>query len=104
MLPTYIKIAEIVQTLAAVALMSMFGQWIVGLLAGERRQTNLFYQILEIIGRPFVRVAAWITPKVVLARHHALVAFCLLLVVYLVATLARIQMCVQIGVKACIAS
>ncbi len=103
-MPTAIKIAEIVQTIAAIALMAMVGQWIVGLLAGERRQTNFFYQILEIVGRPFVRLAAFITPKMVPARHHAFVAFCLLATIYVVATVLRIQMCVQIGVKACLPS
>ena len=76
--------------------------WLVGLMAGEKRSANLFYQLLEIMGRPFVSVARVITPKVVLERHLPLVAFLLLLIVWLTVTAAKIQYCVLIGVRQCL--
>lgn len=93
--------ANIVKLIAEIALMAMVGQWVLGLLAGAKRDQNLFYQILAIIGRPFVRVARLLTPKLVLDRHVPLVAFFLLVFIWLGATIYRIQTCIQIGVELC---
>lgn len=91
----------LVKLIAEIALMALLGQWILGLLAGAKRQTNLFWQILEIMGRPFVAVARAISPKVVLERHHPLVAFCLVLITWVLVTIGKVQHCVQIGVHLC---
>ncbi len=69
--------------------------------AGAKKDQNLFYQILQIIGRPFVSVARLLTPKLVLDRHVPLVAFLLLLFIWLGATIYKIQTCLQIGVELC---
>lgn len=92
---------NIVKLVAEIALMAMAGQWVLGLLAGARKEQNLFYQVLAIMGRPFVRVARLLTPKLVLDRHVPLVAFLLLIFIWLVATFYRIQICIQIGVELC---
>lgn len=96
-----LAVANIIKLVAEIALMAMMGQWLLGLLAGTRKQQNLFYQILQIIGRPFVSVARLITPKLVLDRHVPLVAFLLLLFIWLGATIYKIQTCIQIGVELC---
>jgi len=93
--------ASLIKLVAEIALMALLGQWVLGLLAGARKQQNLFYQILEIIGRPFVSLARLITPKLVLDRHVPVVAFLLLLFTWLLATIYRIQTCLQIGVELC---
>ena len=90
-----------VKLIAEVALMALFGQWVLGLLAGPHKSSNLFYQVLEQIGRPFVLLVRFITPKFVLERHHPLVAFLLLGLVWAAATLAKIAHCVRIGVQLC---
>jgi hypothetical protein len=93
--------ANIVKLIAEIALMAMAGQWLLGLLAGARKEQNLFYQVLAIVGRPFVSAARFLTPKLVLDRHVPLVAFCLLLFIWLAATIYKIQLCIQIGVALC---
>jgi hypothetical protein len=90
-----------VKLIAEIALMALFGQWVLGLLAGQRKATNLFYQVLELIGRPFVVVARFVTPKFVLERHLPLVAFLLLGFVWVLATASKIAHCVKIGVELC---
>ena len=90
-----------VKLIAEIAGMALLGQWVVGLLAGAKKEQNLFYQMLAILGRPFVKVAGWVTPKFVLERHRPLVAFLLLLLVWFVAVLLKIQLCLQIGVAQC---
>jgi hypothetical protein len=90
-----------VKLIAEIALLALFGQWVLGLLAGARKEQNFFYQILQIIGKPFVSVARFVTPKFVLERHHPLVAFLLLVFVWLAATILKIQICLQMGVELC---
>jgi hypothetical protein len=46
-------------------------------------------------------LARFITPRFVLERHHPLVAFLLLGLVWVIATFAKISHCVKIGVQLC---
>lgn len=93
--------ANVIKLIAEIALLALLGQWLLGLLAGAKKDQNLFYQILQIVGRPFVAVARLLSPKVVLDRHVPLVAFLLLFFIWLGATIYRIQTCLQIGVELC---
>ena len=90
-----------VKLIAEIALMALLGQWLLGLLAGAKRDKNLFYQILQILGRPFVSVARLVSPKFVVERHLPLVAFLLLAFVWLGVTILKIQTCLQVGVALC---
>jgi hypothetical protein len=94
-------VASTIKLIAEIALMALLGQWLLGLLAGSRKQQNLFYQVLEIMTRPFIRIARLLTPRVVLDRHVPLVAFLLLAFIWIGATFYKIQTCIQIGVEQC---
>lgn len=96
-----LTLISIVKLVAEIALLSLFGQWVLGLLAGQRKEQNLFYQVLQLLGRPFVSVARFVTPKFVLERHLPLVAFLLLLLLWVVATATKIGYCVEVGVALC---
>ena len=50
---------------------------------------------------PFVKAVRIITPRFVLDRHIPLAAFLVMLSVWLVATVAKINLCLQLGVQAC---
>lgn len=93
--------ASTLKLIAEIALLALFGQWVLGLLAGAKKDSNLFYQILQIVGKPFVVAARFITPKQVIDRHVPLVAFLLLLFVWIASTLMRIRICLEIGVELC---
>lgn len=90
-----------VKLIAEIALLALFGQWVLGLLTGQRKNENLFYQLLQQVGKPFVVLARWITPRFVLERHHPLVAFLVLGFVWMVVTFAKINHCLKIGVALC---
>ncbi len=94
-------LANVLKLIAEIALMAMLGQWVLGLLAGARREQNIFYQVLQIVGRPFVMLARVVSPRFVLDRHVPLVAFFLLVFMWLGATIYRIKACVEIGVEYC---
>lgn len=90
-----------VKLIAEIALLALLGQWLLGLLAGAKRDKNLFYQILQIMGKPFVMVARLVSPKFVVERHLPLVAFLLLAFVWFGVTILKIQTCLRIGVELC---
>ncbi len=90
-----------IKLIAEISLLAFLGQFVLGLLAGAKRDQNLFYQALSVVGRPFVVVARWLSPKLVLDRHVPLVAFLLLAFIWLAATVAKIRICLQIGVELC---
>jgi hypothetical protein len=96
-----LMLVEILKLLAEIALLSLAGQWVLGLLAGAKREQNLFYQVFQVITKPLVAGARWISPRVVLDRHLPLVAFLVLSFVWLVATVTKINICVQMGVHLC---
>lgn len=96
-----LAVVTTVKLIAEIALLALLGQWLLGLLAGAKRDMNIFYQILQIMGKPFVVVARYVSPRFVLERHLPLVAFLLLAFVWLGATILKIQTCLQIGVELC---
>jgi hypothetical protein len=94
-------LASSIKLIAEIALLAFAGQWLLGLLAGQRRGTNFFYRLLQTLTSPFVRGARWITPRLVLDRHLPLVAFLVLAFAWLVATLSKISICLQTGANLC---
>jgi hypothetical protein len=90
-----------IKLLAEVALLALLGRALLGWLAGARRDHNLFYRVLDIVSRPVVRGARWLSPRVVLDRHVPLVALLLTALVWLGATAAKIAVCLEIGMQAC---
>jgi hypothetical protein len=94
-------LVEIVKLLAEIALLCLVGQWVLALLAGRKREQNMFYQLFQVLTKPLLVGARWISPRVILDRHLPLVAFLLLAFVWLVATITKIDICVRIGVHLC---
>lgn len=94
-------LVEILKLVAEIALLSLAGQFVLGLLAGKRRDQNLFYQVFQVLTRPVIRAARFVSPRVVLDQHLPLVAFFLLFFVWIVATMTKIDICVRIGVHLC---
>jgi hypothetical protein len=93
--------ATTVKLLTEIALLALAGQWVVGLLAGAARDGNPFYRVLQLVGRPWVKAARWISPPVVMERHLPLVAFLVLLLVWAVAAIVKVRICLEIGVALC---
>jgi len=87
--------------IAEIALLAMLGQFVLGLLAREKRERNLVYNILQILTGPFQRFTRMITPRVVIDRHIPFATFCLLASLWLFSTAAKINVCMQIGIEHC---
>jgi hypothetical protein len=84
-----------------IGLLALLGQGILFLIAGAKRETNLFYQLFQVVNKPWLKLAALISPKQIATRHHAFVAFCLVAALYLAVTVAKIEHCVSVGMVGC---
>ena len=62
----------LVKLILEIALMAIFGRWVLGLLAGARKEQNLFWQVLDIMCRPFIVVARFVAPRQVIDRDRLL--------------------------------
>ena len=90
-----------IKLLVEIALMALAGQFVLGLLAGQRRDSNFFYRILQVVTNPVVRGVRLITPRLVLDRHLPIASFVLLATIWLMVTLVKIDLCLRIGVEQC---
>lgn len=94
-------IVSSIKLVAEIALMALAGQFLLGLLAGTKRDKNFFYRLLQVLTNPFIKGMRLITPKAVIDRHIPLAAFVLLSMVWVMATLMKVNLCIQIGVEQC---
>ena len=90
-----------IKLVVEIALMALAGQFVLGLLAGKRRDGNVFYRVLQVVTSPVLRGMRLIAPRVVLDRHLPLAAFVLLLSVWVVVTAVKVDFCLKVGVEQC---
>lgn len=86
-------LASSLKLIAEIALFSLAGRWLLGLLAGQKREQNLFYQALSMLTNPFTGLVRRVTPALVLDRHIPLVTFILLFWVWVFALSEKVQQC-----------
>ena len=86
---------NIVQLVLYIALLALVGQGILFVLAGAKRESNVFYKLLQVLSKPFTLPVRKITPKLVSDRQVPLVTFLLLVVLYAVVTFERADLCVK---------
>ncbi|MBU6286042.1 MAG: hypothetical protein EBT36_11905 [Betaproteobacteria bacterium] len=93
--------ASVVKLIAEIALMALLGRGLVAVLAGARRDTNFFYQILTLLTKPFESLVRLITPRIVIDRHIPLVTFFIMVMIWFAALFAKINACLTMGVELC---
>ncbi len=95
---TFLTLAQL---LLYIPLLALLGQGLLYVLAGPRRQSNLFYQLLALLSKPFTWIVRKLTPPKVGDTQVPVVTFFLLLIAYAIVTFERIDLCVRIGVEQC---
>lgn len=95
---TFLNIAQLV---LYIALLALLGQGLLYVLAGARREDNLFYKLLQVVTRPFTLVMRKVTPQQVADRHVPVATFCVLLVLYAIVTFEKIDHCVAVNMVGC---
>ncbi|MGE5945357.1 MAG: hypothetical protein ACM35F_01485 [Betaproteobacteria bacterium] len=73
--------------------MFLLGQGLLYLLAGARRESNMIYQLFQIVTRPVIRLVRLITPRIIVDRHIPVVAFFLLFWLWIVLAYVRRIIC-----------
>jgi hypothetical protein len=84
-----------------IALLALVGQGALYILTGARRDSNVFYRLLQVVSKPFTLPVRWITPKQVDDRQVPVVTFLLLLIVYAVVTFEKINLCMAANMAGC---
>lgn len=92
---------NIIQLVLYIALLALLGQGVLFVLTGGKRGQNLFYQLLQILSKPFTLVVRKLTPHRVSDQQVPVVTFFLLVVAYAVVTFEKISLCVGAGVETC---
>ncbi len=88
---------NLVQLVLYIALLALVGQGALFVLAGQRRDSNVFYKLLQVVSKPFTWLVRKTTPRLVSDTQVPLVTFLLLAVVYMVVTFERADLCVTQG-------
>jgi hypothetical protein len=73
----------LLQQIVMIAGLALIGQFVVGIFAWGKRETNPIYRFFRIVGSPAVKLVRYITPKFVPDQHVPFAAFSLLLVLFL---------------------
>jgi hypothetical protein len=73
----------IIKGLAELAFMFFLGRGALYILAGHKREGNIFYGVLRVVTDPVIRVARFLTPRMVVDAHIPFVAVLLLVWVWL---------------------
>lgn len=92
---------NLAQLVLYIGLLALAGQGALYVLAGARRETNLFYQLFQILNKPWTALGRLLAPRQFAPRLHPFIAFCLMAALYLAVTLAKIEHCLTIGVEQC---
>ncbi len=94
-----ILIISMLRVLVEVAGYSLLGQGLLAILAGAKREENLFYRILRTIASPAVRAVRFITPRFVINEHIPFITFFLLFWIWIMLALAKRYLCAIHGLQ-----
>jgi uncharacterized protein YggT (Ycf19 family) len=96
-----LTLLNIIQLVIYIALIALAGQGVLYVLAGARRDQNVFYRTLQVVSKPFTVPMRKLTPRLVADQHVPVVTFLLLLVIYVVVTFEKINLCMASGMENC---
>ena len=85
----------ILKALTEVAGVAFLGQGVLWVIAGSKRDQNLVYNLFKTLTSPLTRATRVITPRVILDQHIGLVAFFLLIVIWVVLTALKIKIVLE---------
>jgi hypothetical protein len=86
------EIIVILKALTEIAGVAFLGQGVLWVIAGAKREQNLIYKLFRTLTSPVTRVTRAITPRVIIDAHIGLVAFFLLMVLWVALTAAKIML------------
>lgn len=94
------EIIVILKALTEIAGVAFLGQGVLWVIAGAKREQNAVYTLFRTLTSPVTRLTRAITPRIVLDAHIGLVAFFLLMVLWLVLTVTKIKLVLDQAARA----
>ena len=91
----------IAKSLIELSLMFIVGRFLLGLLAGAKRDQNVFWQLLDVASKPALWITLKISPKLILDQHIPLATSSWLLIAWVLMVQLKIDMCLELGVTTC---
>ncbi|MBM3397312.1 MAG: hypothetical protein FJY28_01570 [Betaproteobacteria bacterium] len=91
----------IAKSLIELSLMFIAGRFLLGLLAGAKRDQNVFWQLLDVASKPALWITRKISPKLILDQHIPLATSSWLLIAWVLMVQLKIDMCLELGVTTC---
>ena len=91
----------IAKSLIELSLMFIVGRFLLGLLAGAKRDQNVFWQLLDVAPKPALWITRKISPKLILDQHIPLATSSWLLIAWVLMVQLKIDMCLELGVTTC---
>ena len=88
-------VVVILKSLIELSLMFIVGRFILGLLAGAKRQTNIFWQMLDIASKPALWLTRAVRPKIILDQHIPLATASWLLVAWVLTVKTKVDLCIE---------
>lgn len=99
MAQTEILILSILKMLVEIAGYSLLGQGLLAMLAGARRDQNVFYRILKIIASPAIRTVRFIAPRFIVDAHIPFLTFFLLFWIWAALIIGKRYLCATQGLQ-----
>jgi len=85
------EIIVILKALTEIAGVAFLGQGVLWVIAGSKRDQNLVYKLFKTLTSPVTRATRAITPRIIIDAHIGLVAFFLLMVIWLGLTVMKVK-------------
>lgn len=98
---TVLLFLNMAQLVLYIGILGLIGQAVLYVLAGHNRDNNLFYQLIGMVNKPWTLIARLISPKQIPDDKVPFVAFCIVGVLYMAVTLAKIEHCISVGIQTC---
>ena len=91
----------ILKSLIELSLMFIVGRFLLGLLDREKKDSNVFWQLLDVAAKPALFITRKLSPKLILDQHIPLAAASWLVVAWVIVVKQKIELCVQAGASLC---
>ena len=91
----------IAKSLIELSIMFIIGRFLLGLMAGPKRDNNVFWQLLDVASKPALWITRKISPKLILDQHIPLATSSWLIIAWVLMVQLKIDMCLELGISTC---
>lgn len=92
---------SIVKMICEIALMALLGKGLLFVLAGQQREQNVFYRLLNILSQPFEVIVRKITPRFILDSHIPVATFSTLACLWMFSVMMKVEICINASMVGC---